>query len=351
MLPVMPLCLSVCAAALMCGGCAQSGKENETPGSGEKLSVVTTIFPQYDFVREIAGEQVNLKMLLKPGEETHSYEPTPQDIIAIQECDVFIYVGGENDEWVEEILESMPDEGRKTLKLVDCVDTYEEEHVEGMKEERGRSHEEEEDTVHNETDDMAAEDTIRSEDDGKAETEELSVHQIDEHVWTSPQNAIQIVEAITGLLSQEDEANREVYEANAKAYVEKLRELDEEFAEVVQGSQRNLLIFGDRFPFRYFAEAYGLDYYAAFPGCASDTEPSAATMAFLINQVKEEEVPVILKMELSNEDIAGAVAEATGTEVRTFYSCHNLSADEFENGETYLSLMEKNVETLREALN
>ena len=134
MLPVMPLCLSVCAAALMCGGCAQSGKENETPGSGEKLSVVTTIFPQYDFVREIAGEQVNLKMLLKPGEETHSYEPTPQDIIAIQECDVFIYVGGENDEWVEEILESMPDEGRKTLKLVDCVDTYEEEHVEGMKE-------------------------------------------------------------------------------------------------------------------------------------------------------------------------------------------------------------------------
>ena len=198
---------------------------------------------------------------------------------------------------------------------------------------------------------MAAEDTIRSEDDGKAETEELSVHQIDEHVWTSPQNAIQIVEAITGLLSQEDEANREVYEANAKAYVEKLRELDEEFAEVVQGSQRNLLIFGDRFPFRYFAEAYGLDYYAAFPGCASDTEPSAATMAFLINQVKEEEVPVILKMELSNEDIAGAVAEATGTEVRTFYSCHNLSADEFENGENYLSLMEKNVETLREALN
>ena len=137
----------------------------------------------------------------------------------------------------------------------------------------------------------------------------------------------------------------------AAAYEEDLAELDGEFRSVVDSAERRLVIFGDRFPFRYFADEYGLDYYAAFPGCASDTEPSAATMAFLINKVREEKVPAVLKMELSNENIAGAIAEATGTEVRTFYSCHNLSAEEFEEGETYLSMMQKNVETLKEVLN
>ena len=130
-----------------------------------------------------------------------------------------------------------------------------------------------------------------------------------------------------------------------------LAELDAEFRDVVDNAGRRLVVFGDRFPFRYFADEYGLDYYAAFPGCASDTEPSAATMAFLINKVKEEEIPAVLKMELSNENIANAIAEATGTEVRTFYSCHNLTAEEFEDGETYLSMMQKNVETLKEVLN
>src|SRR5699024_8646100 len=138
---------------------------------------------------------------------------------------------------------------------------------------------------------------------------------------------------------------------NAAAYEEVLEELGGEFRSVVDSAERRLVVFGDRFPFRYFADEYGLDYYAAFPGCASDTEPSAATMAFLINKVKEEEIPAVLKMELSNENIANAIAEATGTEVRTFYSCHNLTAEEFEDGETYLSMMQKNVETLKEVLN
>lgn len=333
---------------MMLTGCGMSGQQTEQNGGkeqnkveNEKISVVATIFPQYDFVRQIAGDNVELKMLLKPGEETHSYEPTPQDIIAIQNSDLFIYVGGENDAWVEDILESMPDNGRTTLKLVNCVDTVEEEHVEGMKEERGHDHDED-DADHEE-------DEADHEEHGQEETH--SVHEIDEHVWTSPVNAVKIVEQIKEELCELDPENASVYEENAEAYVEQLKELDQEFQDVVDHSKRKLMIFGDRFPFRYFAEEYDLDYYAAFSGCASDTEPSAATMAFLINKVRDENIKTVLKMELSNENIAKAIAEATNADVKEFYSCHNLTAEQFADGETYLSLMEKNVETLREVLN
>lgn len=329
---ILAACGLICGSLLTGCGTGRAEDASEKVQDDGRISVVTTIFPQYDFVRQIAGDSVDLKMLLKPGEETHSYEPTPQDIIAIQNSDIFIYVGGENDAWVEDILDSMPDAGMRTLKLIDCVDTVEEEHVEGMQEQPGHSHEEEE--YHGD------------------ETEEAhSVHEIDEHVWTSPVNASAIVDEIKELLAQTDPENRQRYEENAEAYEAELAALDAAFREVVDNAGRRLVIFGDRFPFRYFADEYGLDYYAAFPGCASDTEPSAAVMAFLINKVAEEKVPAVLKMELSNENIANAIAEATGTEVRTFYSCHNLTAEEFENGETYLSMMQKNVETLKEVLN
>lgn len=337
--------------ALMAAGCAGTGGSTAASGdSGDsadsadegKISVVTTIFPPYDFVREIAGDEADIKMLLKPGEETHSYEPTPQDIIAIQNSDVFIYTGGENDVWVEDILSSMPDSDMVTLRLVDCVDTVEEEQVEGMKGTAGHDHDEEDyDDAHGGHTDEA--------DDG--ESAEESPHEADEHVWTSPVNASLIVEQIKNVLSQADPDHSELYEENTLAYQEQLSELDQEFREVVDNAKRDIMIFGDRFPFRYFADEYGLEYYAAFPGCAGDTEPSAATMAFLIEKVREEQVSAVLKMELSNADIANAIAEATGTEVKVFYSCHNLSADDFENGETYLSMMQKNVETLKEVLN
>lgn len=335
----------------MAAGCAGTGGSITAPGSsgdpaenadGGKISVVTTIFPPYDFVRQIAGDQADVKMLLKPGEETHSYEPTPQDIIAIQNSDVFIYTGGENDVWVEDILSSMPDSDMVTLRLVDCVDTVEEEQVEGMKGSAGHDHDEADyDDVHNRHTDGA--------DSGEDAKE--SPHEVDEHVWTSPVNASLIAEQIKNVLSQADPDHSEMYAENTLAYQEQLSELDGQFREVVDHAKRNIMIFGDRFPFRYFADEYGLEYYAAFPGCAGDTEPSAATMAFLIEKVREEQVPAVLKMELSNDDIANAVAEATGTEVKVLYSCHNLSADDFENGETYLSMMQKNVETLKEVLN
>lgn len=310
-------------------GCDSGQNAHQTEQDAqEKINVVTMNFPAYDFTREIAGENVNLKMLLKPGEESHSYEPTPQDIIAIQNSDVFIYTGGENDVWVEDILSSMPREGQITLKLIDCVETVEEEHVQGMKESPGHDHEH-----------------------SNSEEEEHSVHKIDEHVWTSPVNAAQIVEQIREALGEADPLNSAFYRESAEAYTEELMQLDQKFRKVVEQAEGNLLIFGDRFPFRYFVDEYGLDYYAAFPGCAGDTEPSAATMVFLIEKVKQENIPVVLKMELSNSDIADAIAEAAGAEVKVFYSCHNLSAEDFQNGENYLSMMEKNVETLKEVLN
>ena len=311
------MCLLILMSCLL-AGCTKAKPEDGTSPGEEKIKVVTTIFPQYDFVRQIAGDRADLKMLLKPGEESHSYEPTPQDIIAIQNCDLFIYVGGENDEWVEDILSSLDTGNMKTLRLVDCVDTVEEEHVDGMKENHGK--------------------------------EDGHTGESDEHVWTSPQNAISIVDNITEMLCRADSGNADAYRRDEEVYTKKLENLDSEFRKVVEESDRETILFGDRFPFRYFADEYGLKYYAAFPGCASDTEPSAATMAYLINRVKEENIPVVLKMELSSDNIAKAIAEATGTKVKVFYSCHNLTAEQFQNGETYLSLMEKNVETLREAL-
>lgn len=339
------LCTIVFLVSGLCGCTAAGNGEENFPEDQKKLRIVTTIFPQYDFVRQIAGDNVSLTMLLKPGEETHSYEPTPQDIIAIQNADLFIYVGGENDEWVEDILESPEMEDVKRLRLVDCVgNILSEEHVEGMKEERGHSHEDEEEENHDEEEYF-----LHSAEETEEEHNE-HVHTMDEHVWTSPDNAIDIVKHITEELCSLDPEHGQIYKDNAEAYEAQLKELDTEFRDVVENAKNHTLLFGDRFPFRYFAAEYGLDYYAAFSGCASDTEPSAATMAFLINKVKEEQIPVVLKMELSNDNIANAIAEACDVPVKVFYSSHNISAKQFEAGVTYLDLMKENVETLKEAL-
>lgn len=311
---------------------ASSGEE--MPGSSEKISVVTTIFPQYDFTRQITGDMAEVTMLLKPGAESHSFEPTPQDIIKIQSCDVFIYVGGENDEWVDSILDSIDLSKIKVVKLLDCVAALEEEVVEGMEAEHEHEHKEGE--VHEE-----------------GEEHEEGEHGIeyDEHVWTSPQNAVKITNVIRDVLCFVDAPNAEAYTANAKEYIRQLNQLDVAFKDVVESASRKTIVFGDRFPLRYFVEAYGLDYWAAFPGCSTESEPSAATIAYLVDKVKDEKIPVVFQIELSSGNVAQSIAEAAGARVMTFYSCHNLSKTDFENGATYLSFMEKNVESLKEALN
>lgn len=301
------------AAILTLGGC--TGYAHKDDG---KLSVVTTIFAPYDFVRQIAGDRVELKMLLKPGAEAHSYEPSPEDIIAIRQCDIFIYVGGENDAWVDTILNPVDTSDMTVIKLLDCVSSLcEEEKTEGME---VHEHEDEEET------------------------------EWDEHVWTSPVNAMSICKTICEALICKDPGDEKFFSENLKNYNAQLTELDSTIRKTVSDGKRNTIIFGDRFPARYFVEEYGLRYYAAFPGCASQSEASAATVAFLIDKVKEENIPAVFKIELSNGNIAQTIANDTGAKVLTFNTCHNLSRDDYESGATYLSLMYRNAEALKEAL-
>jgi len=297
-------------------GCTEDNSSNNAGprGNSDKLSVVATIFAPYDFAREIAGDKADITMLLPPAAESHSFEPTAQDIIKVQGCDLFIYVGGESDAWVGKILDSMDTSAMKIITLMDCVELVEEELAEGMEDDGG-------------------------EDDA-----------YDEHVWTSPRNAVLIVQKISDALCDIDGANADFYGQNAAAYIEKLNGLDAAFRKIVDGAARKTLVFGDRFPFRYFADAYGLDYFAAFPGCSTETEPSAKTVAFLIDKIKEEQIPVVFHIELSNQKMANAISEATGAKVLLLHACHNISRDDFLSGVGYLDLMTRNAEALKEAL-
>lgn len=319
----------------------------------EKLNIITTVFAPYDFVKQIVGENAEVTMLVPPAAESHSYEPTPQDIIKIQNCDVFIYGGGESDEWVTDILASIGNENIKVIKMLECVELVEEEIVEGMQASSHNHGEEAHDHDHEEL--YGHEETHDHDHEKLYEHEELHDHEeeieYDEHVWTSPKNAIKIVEAIEKVISSVDTANESIYKANCSSYIKELQELDQAFQQVVDKAKRKEVIFADRFPLRYFVEAYGLKYYAAFPGCSTDTEPSAATVAFLIDKVKEDEIPVVFHIELSNEKMADTICEATGAKKLLFNACHTISKVDFEAGTTYLDIMRQNVETLKEALN
>ncbi len=351
----------------ICVGCGSSG-ENEAgktePGQedAKKISVVSTIFAPYDFTRAVVGENADIKMLLPPGSESHSYEPTPQDIIAIQECDVFIYVGGESDGWVDGVLDSMDTSKMKIITLMDCVEVVEEDVVEGMEEEEEHSHDADEagedhhddadaaDEDHHDDADAADEDHHDDADAADEDQHDGEEPAYDEHVWTSPRNAKLIVQKLSDAFCEANPADANTYKENTTAYLAKLDELDGKFKAVVNDAVRKTIVFGDRFPFRYFADAYGLTYFAAFPGCSTDTEPSAATVKFLIDKVKEEKIPVVFHIEFGNEDMANSISEATGAKVLLFHACHNISKDDLEAGKTYLDLMGKNVDALKEAL-
>lgn len=270
----------------------------EKPQEASGVTVITSNFPLYDFVRAIGGERVDVTMLIKPGVESHSFEPTPKDMIAIEKADLFLYMGGESEAWVESLSKS------GSVAMLEC---FEEEH------------------------------------DGHD-------HGADEHLWTSPKNAMKMAETICDELCHIDPENKEFYQENLNIYLGKLTALDERFSQIVQNGERNTIVFGDRFPFFYFASEYGLSYLAPFKGCASQSEPSAAVLAELINTVKTEGIPVVFYLELSNQSIAKAISEATGADMRLFHSCHNVSLQEWEKGETYLSLMNRNADWLEEAL-
>lgn len=321
---ILAFLLSITMLFIILTGCTPKTNDDAAdPTESSKIKVVTTIFPPYDFTRAVAGDFIDLTLLLPPGSESHSYEPSPQDIIKIQECDLFIYGGGESDAWIDSILESIDTSTIKIVSMMDLVSAKEEELKEGMQE-------------------------PEDEHDHSDETEEEPEY--DEHVWTSPINAIAITKAISAELCALDAENAEVYQKNTDSYVAEIQKVDASFRSVVKNSAHKTMIFGDRFPFRYFADEYGLDYYAAFPGCSADTEASAQTVAFLIDKVKAEQIPVVFHIEFSNEKLTDSICESTGAEKRLFHSCHNVTKDELDSGITYVDLMEQNVQTLEEAL-
>ena len=295
----------LCLCLMLCGCTAQP----EKPHDETKLQIVCTSFPAYDFAREIAGDRAELTLLIKPGSEVHSYEPTPKDMIRIQESDLFICNGGESEQWAKTLI--TPE--LNTIYMMDCVDTVEE-----------------------------SADGIYNAEDGEPE--------LDEHVWTSPLNAIKISEEICNALCKLDTDNAEEYKMNFAAYKAQLMALDREFRQVIKNSGKHTLVFADRFPMRYFALEYGLDCYAAFPGCSSETEPSAKTVAYLIDRVREDKIPAVLYMEFSNQKMADVICEDTGCKKLPFYSAHSVSAEQFRQGVSYLDLMRINLNSLKEAL-
>ena len=317
------------ALFMLVGALAGCGKQNDT-NQTDKLSIVTTIFPEYDWVREILGDKADnaeITMLLDNGVDLHSYQPTADDIVKISDCDLFIYVGGESDEWVEDALRNAANRNMKVINLLevlgDSVKT--EEIVEGMQEEE-HEHEDAEEHEHEE--------------------------EADEHVWLSLKNAKMLVRVISKALQELDPDNKDIYAANADAYVKKLSALDAEYQAAVDAASNKTILFGDRFPFRYLVDDYGLRYYAAFVGCSAETEAGFETISFLAKRVDEWKLPCVLTIEGAQHKIAETVVRNTTAKnqrVLTMDSMQSTTTQDVKNGTTYLSVMEKNLSVLKEA--
>lgn len=284
--------------------------------------VVASSFPSYDAARAVMGGRGQLSMLLPPGSDVHSWEPTIEDVIRINEADLFIYTGGESDAWLDGILSQL-DPSVTVFSLVANAPTVFYESEDGI---------------------------VQGEEDGHDHEVHGHGSEVDEHVWTSLGNEMAIVQAIADTLSTIDPDGSDGYQANARAYITRIDEIKQDFQSVVDNAVRKEIVVTDRFPLLYFANEFGLEWMAAYPGCVAESEPSAKTVAALIDHVRDEDIPVVLHMELSNTMLSEAVAEETGAKVLEFSSCHNVSKRQFDEGLTYADLMEANVEVLREAL-
>ena len=306
----------------------RTAEAGTTEDSGKKLKIVTTIFPEYDWTRAVLGDRevdVDLTMLLDNGTDLHSFQPAVKDIMKVSSCDLLIYVGGESDQWIEDALESAQNKDMKTINLMEVLgDTIkEEETVEGMQE-SDHGHEDEDEKEY------------------------------DEHVWTSLRNASVICGIIAETLEEMDPENKDVYASNAATYQEKLSDLDTEYQNTVDSEKQNTLLFADRFAFRYLVDDYGLNYYAAFSGCSAESEASFKTVTFLADKLDELGLKTVLTIEKSDDRIAQTVIENTETKdqkILELNSMQSITSDEIADGVTYLSVMEDNLNVLKEALN
>ena len=306
------------------------GDTNET--KTDKLSIVATTFPQYDWVKQILGEKaqdVELTLLLDDGVDLHSYQPTVTDLVTVSACDMFIYVGGESDSWVEDALKNATNENMTVINLIELLgeDVLEEETVEGMQDEE-HSHEEGEEHSHEEEN--------------------------DEHIWLSLKNAVRACEYITEKLSEIDADNASVYEANADKYIEKLNELHKEYENTVNEAKHKTIVVADRFPFRYLVDEYNLNYYAAFSGCSTETQASFETVIFLSDKLEENKLGAVIITESSDGSVADTVISNTtdkNQKVLSLNSMQSVTAKDVENNATYLGIMQENLNVLKEALN
>ena len=292
------------------------------PAAEEKIRIVTTIFPEYDWVREILGDKADsaeITMLLDNGVDLHSYQPTADDLIKLSDCDLFVYVGGESDGWVEDALKSAANRDRKVINLLETLgdSVKEEETVEGMQEEE----------------------------------EDQEEKEYDEHVWLSLKNAKTLVDAISAALQELDPDNKDTYAANADAYGQKLSALDAEYQKAVSAGTYKTLLFGDRFPFRYLVDDYGLSYYAAFAGCSAESEASFETVSFLARKMDEGKLPCVLTIEGKNHKIAETIVQNTAGKNQKILTMDSMQSTTSQDvATTYLSLMAKNLDVLKEAL-
>ena len=323
------------ALSLSLAACAAPAEKAD----GGKLQIVTTLFPYYDFARAIAQDRADVTLLLSPGREAHSFEPTPLDAVTISEADVFLYNGGEGEYWVESMLDAAGEHIAVASRMMDYIDALDEEYVEGMQGADGHDHDHE----HGSHDDH---DHDHEEDEHDSDEIEY-----DEHIWTSPKNAIVLCRAVCNAICRADAENAAFYRANCENYCAQLEDLDARFAALCESAPRRLLIFADRFPMLYFCREYGLDYRAAFHGCSGDTEPSLATIKFLIDKVEDENIPMVYTIDFGTKKVAAVVSECTGAAIETLYSMQTVSRADFDAGETYLTLMERNYEALRKGLN
>lgn len=319
-------CLSVILAAGFCSSCgAESGAAGD---SDDKISVVATIFPEYDWVKSILGDnpgQVDVTLLLDSGVDLHSYQPTADDILKIADCDLFIYVGGESDEWVDDVLAQATNKNMKVIDFLDVLgdSVREEELVEGMEEEHEDEH---------------------------GDDEEEEGPEYDEHVWLSLRSTEVLCREIADALGTLDPDNKDTYDANVKAYIEELEELDGQYADAVKDAKVKTLVFGDRFPFRYLVDDYGLDYYAAFAGCSAESEASFETITFLARKVDELKLNYVMTIEGTDHSIAETIVKNTEAKDQQILTLDSMQSTTSASEDHYIDIMKSNLEVLKQAL-
>ena len=308
----------ITAAATVLSLCACSSESGYSSSDSGKLKIISTVFPPYDLARQIAGDDAEISILLPPGSEIHNYEPSAKDMIAIRNCDIFLYIGGENEQWAEKLINSNDTENVTAVKLIDYVPTLSEDEDE-------HDHDHDHDHEHG--------------------------HETDEHIWTSPKNAQLMLSAVYDAICKVDPSGKQTYTKNKDAYAKQLSDLDNAYRSAVDNAKNKTIVLADKFPFRYLAHEYGLEFSAAFAACSDESEPGVSTMIKLTKTIKENNIPAVYYLEFSSTKIADTLCDETGATKLMLHSCHNVSKQDIENNVSYVDLMKQNLENLKLTLN